>query len=157
MMNMTFNGEDTSGPARNARPIPVAVQILSILLFAAFAISVSITAMTLFWPAGIALAVLFAWQWARIPTLSGGFDLGRTVDALRPELPESGLRPSGNASFDAYRHDMLNRLEQEQDHFVAFLGRLRDAKDRMEFDRFMDDRAARIDSDESRAPHYDAA
>lgn len=141
MMNVTF---DRHAPDSASRPrkIPVAVQILSILLFAAFAISTSIVAMVQFWPAGIALAVLFAWQWGRIPTLGGGIEAA--VDAVKPASPGPGQRPSGNASFDAYRQNMLDRLEQEQGRFDDFLTRLREARDKTEFDRFMDDRAARL-------------
>lgn len=50
-------------------------------------------------------------------------------------------RPSGNSAFDAYKADTLRRLEQEQDAFEAFLQRLREAKDKAEFDQFMEDRA----------------
>jgi Protein of unknown function (DUF2852) len=48
---------------------------------------------------------------------------------------------SGNAAFDSYKADMLRRLEEEQSAFEAFLQRLRDAKDKSEFDAFMEDRA----------------
>jgi hypothetical protein len=48
---------------------------------------------------------------------------------------------SGNAAFDAYKADMLKRLEEEQTAFEAFLQRLREAKDKSEFDAFMEDRA----------------
>lgn len=51
-------------------------------------------------------------------------------------------RSTGNSAFDAYKADTLRRLEEEQDKFEAFLGRLRDAKDKAEFDQFMDERAA---------------
>jgi hypothetical protein len=37
---------------------------------------------------------------------------------------------------------MLARLEAEQTQFVAFLDRLRHARDAEEFDRFMKDRTA---------------
>ena len=50
-------------------------------------------------------------------------------------------RPSGNTAFDAYKTETLRRLEEEQDAFEAFLQRLRDAKDKSEFDSFMEDRA----------------
>lgn len=50
-------------------------------------------------------------------------------------------RPSGNTAFDAYKADTLRRLEEEQDAFEAFLDRLRAAKDKSEFDAFMEDRA----------------
>ncbi|SEN08459.1 Protein of unknown function [Pseudorhodobacter antarcticus] len=53
-----------------------------------------------------------------------------------------GMQPStGNSAFDAYRTDTIKRLEEEQAAFEAFLKRLRDAKDKQEFDSFMDDRA----------------
>lgn len=48
---------------------------------------------------------------------------------------------TGNTAFDAYRAETLRRLEEEQAAFEAFLGRLRDAKDKQEFDAFMADRA----------------
>lgn len=47
---------------------------------------------------------------------------------------------SGNNAFDAYKADTLKRLEDEQGAFEAFMQRLRDAKDKSEFDAFMDDR-----------------
>ena len=50
-------------------------------------------------------------------------------------------RSSGNTAFDAYKADTLRRLEDEQEAFQEFLQRLRDAKDKSEFDQFMDDRA----------------
>ncbi len=48
---------------------------------------------------------------------------------------------SGNTAFDAYKTDTLRRLEEEQTAFESFLQRLRDAKDKSEFDSFMEDRA----------------
>lgn len=50
---------------------------------------------------------------------------------------------SGNAAFDDYRTQTLNRLEQEQHEFKDFLERLRFAKDRSEFDQFMAERRQR--------------
>ncbi len=47
---------------------------------------------------------------------------------------------SGNRAFDDYRAETLKRLEDEQREFKDFLGRLRFAKDRAEFDQFMADR-----------------
>jgi hypothetical protein len=51
------------------------------------------------------------------------------------------MRSSGNSAFDAYKAETLRRLEDEQEAFEAFLQRLREAKDKTEFDAFMDDRA----------------
>jgi hypothetical protein len=47
---------------------------------------------------------------------------------------------SGNRAFDDYRTDTLRRLEDEQREFKEFLERLRFAKDRAEFDQFMNER-----------------
>ena len=49
-------------------------------------------------------------------------------------------RSSGNSAFDAYRAETLKRLEDEQQEFNAFLTRLREARDRAEFEQFMSDR-----------------
>ena len=43
--------------------------------------------------------------------------------------------PSGNRAFDEYRSETLRRLEDEQKEFVEYLDRLRQARDRQEFER----------------------
>ena len=48
---------------------------------------------------------------------------------------------TGNAAFDSYKDQTLRRLEEEQSNFEEFLERLREAKDKAEFDQFMDERA----------------
>ena len=53
------------------------------------------------------------------------------------------MKPSGNSAFDAYKNETLRRLESEQEAFEQFLERLREAKDKTEFDQFMDERARR--------------
>jgi hypothetical protein len=50
---------------------------------------------------------------------------------------------SGNRAFDEYRTDTLKRLEDEQREFRDFLARLRQAKDKAEFDQFMAERRNR--------------
>jgi hypothetical protein len=56
---------------------------------------------------------------------------------------ERAASPSGNRAFDQYRADTLRRLEEEQREFAAFLDRLRFAKDKAEFDEFMNQRRQR--------------
>jgi hypothetical protein len=51
----------------------------------------------------------------------------------------AAFKSSGNTAFDAYKAETLRRLEDEQGSFEAFLERLRAAKDKSEFDQFMDD------------------
>jgi hypothetical protein len=50
---------------------------------------------------------------------------------------------SGNRAFDEYRSETLKRLEDEQREFREFLQRLRFAKDKTEFDAFMNERCDR--------------
>ncbi|MFI0396559.1 DUF2852 domain-containing protein [Paracoccus jiaweipingae] len=47
---------------------------------------------------------------------------------------------TGNIAFDSYRAETLKRLEDEQRDFEAFLEKLREAKDKAEFDQFMSQR-----------------
>ena len=49
-------------------------------------------------------------------------------------------KTSGNSAFDAYRMDTLDRLAQEQKDFEEFMNRLRNAKDKAEFDEFLNER-----------------
>jgi len=48
-----------------------------------------------------------------------------------------GPPSSGNRAFDEYRQETLRRPEEVQQEFKDFLGRLRHAKDKEEFDAFM--------------------
>lgn len=52
----------------------------------------------------------------------------------------TGFSGSGNQAFDTYRTDTLRRLEEEQAEFVQYLDRLRQARDKAEFDQFMAER-----------------
>ena len=60
--------------------------------------------------------------------------------AKRAHHSRHAFKSSGNSAFDAYKAETLRRLEEEQDAFEAFLQRLREAKDKAEFDQFMQDR-----------------
>lgn len=99
------------------------------------------------WPVGLALLayMIFAGKFASAPTY--GKDSTMFCSRHRHTRDSRVPRSSGNTAFDAYKAETLKRLEDEQEAFEAFLGRLRDAKDKQEFDRFMEDRAADIQSD----------
>lgn len=84
------------------------------------------------WPVG--LAVLFYMIWSKRM-------FSRSCRTSSARHGFSAMRPSGNTAFDAYKEDTLRRLEDEQSSFEDLLQRLRDAKDKAEFDEFMDDRA----------------
>ena len=83
----------------------------------------------LFWPVG--LFILFYMLWSKRMQNFGC----RT--RARHAHHRHAFRSSGNTAFDAYKQETLRRLEDEQNAFEGFLGRLRAAKDKAEFDQFM--------------------
>lgn len=142
-MTMTADTDQFYTRSAQDTPMPVAVQILSTVLFAAFAIPVTIVALNVFWPAGVAIAIILAWRGGFAPTGRPSPAPRNVEEAVKSLVPTTAQKTSGNASFDAYRADVIDRLEVEQETFEGFLTRLRDAKDKTEFDQFMDDRALR--------------
>jgi len=101
-------------------------------------IAAMVAGFVFFWPVGLALVayITVTNRWSR-PMSHSRSCMSRSNHSW--SMP--GTRPSGNTAFDTYKADTLKRLEDEQDAFEAFLQRLRDAKDKSEFDTFMDDRA----------------
>jgi len=96
-------------------------------------IALMVLSFIFFWPVG--LAVLFYMIWSN--RMSGKSCRRRTWH----RHTSRSMSTTGNSAFDAYRSDTLHRLEREQQDFESFLTRLRDAKDKAEFDDFMNDRA----------------
>ncbi len=86
-----------------------------------------------FWPVGLALLAYMIW--------SKRMFNGSCQSRRHAHQGGHSFRTSGNTAFDAYKADTLKRLEEEQGAFEAFMERLRAAKDKSEFDQFMDDRA----------------
>ena len=115
-------------------------------------IALMVVSFIIFWPAGLAvLAYLIGsgrmacWKqerrWRR-----------EMMHEMRDRARETAdrwfgghhrYRPSGNAAFDEYRADTLRRLEEEEREFSDFLRRLRIAKDKAEFDEFLNQRRNR--------------
>lgn len=89
-----------------------------------------------FWPVGLALLMYMIWSKRMFNGSCSKRGKGRITTT----------RSTGNSAFDSYKADTLRRLEEEQASFEAFLERLREAKDKSEFDQFMDERAKRNDS-----------
>jgi len=102
-------------------------------------IAAMVLGFVLFWPAGLALLAYMIWSKRMFNTTCSSRRAARSMHGHT-------ARPSGNSAFDAYKADTLRRLEQEQDAFEAFLQRLRDAKDKAQFDQFMTDRETRARS-----------
>jgi hypothetical protein len=60
---------------------------------------------------------------------------------MSTEVPQRRASPeSGNAAFDAYRAETVQRLDEERARFGEFLERLRKAKDKEAFDSYMAER-----------------
>lgn len=102
-------------------------------------IAATVLGFILFWPVGLALLAYLIWSKRMFNT-----SCKSSTSSWRQKSIEH--RSTGNSAFDAYKADTLRRLEQEQDKFEAFLERLRDAKDKAEFDQFMDERAAKTET-----------
>lgn len=92
------------------------------------------------WPVGLAVLAYTLWS-KRMFSRSTSM-----MSCKSRRMAPTRFRSSGNTAFDAYKVDMLKRLEDEQEAFESFLNRLREAKDKTEFDQFMDDRAKRGES-----------
>ena len=92
-----------------------------------------------FWPIGLALLFYMIWSKRMF---------SKSCTSRRMSSTMTTMRSTGNAAFDAYKSDTLRRLEDEQHNFEAFLERLREAKDKSEFDQFMDERAAAAKSED---------
>lgn len=89
------------------------------------------------WPVGLALLAYMIWS-------KRMFSRHRSHARFAAHrYAHTAFTSSGNGAFDAYKTETLRRLEEEQKSFEAFLDRLRDAKDKAEFDQFMEDRTGK--------------
>lgn len=126
-----------------------------------------IAGFALFWPIGLAILFLKIWQrregysgdlfsYARERAMAGAPAnwQGNWQGAMRGKWQAFGMGgfggSTGNAAFDEWRSAELERLEAErrklaeaEREFADHLDKLRRARDREEFDRFMAERNAR--------------
>ncbi|MEM9798259.1 MAG: DUF2852 domain-containing protein [Pseudomonadota bacterium] len=103
-------------------------------------IAVMVLGFIFFWPVGLALLAYMIWSKRMF---SGRNSMAACAGRGRRMNRMARMGSTGNAAFDAYKADMLRRLEEEQTAFEEFLQRLREAKDKAEFDQFMDERSKR--------------
>ncbi len=120
-------------------------------------ITLMILGFIIFWPIGLAILGYMIWSnrmgcssrkkyrnklWAepKGDKPRGGFSRG--MKAWARHTPDSG-----NRAFDEYRAQTMRRLEEEFDEFQDFLGQLRAARDKKEFDRFMKSRNKTVDAE----------
>nr|WP_242679777.1 DUF2852 domain-containing protein [Paracoccus nototheniae] len=87
-----------------------------------------------FWPLGLALLTYMIWSKRMFGCSKRSHSTPRVAGS------------TGNTAFDAYRAETLKRLEDEHREFMDFLAKLREAKDKSEFDQFMDKRAIKTDA-----------
>ena len=119
-------------------------------------IAATVLGFLVWWPVGLSLLAFSIWS-GRMFCGRHGMErwqakMGRMqekMDSMRTRMGgDSGFgfwQPpsSGNRAFDEYRAETLRRLEDEQREFQDFLVKLREAKDKAEFDQFMSDRKGR--------------
>ena len=110
-------------------------------------IALMVLGFIVFWPLGLAILAYLIWS-GRM-----GCGYGRSMGRWRAHAEEFRRNTawwsppsSGNRAFDEYRAETLRRLEEEQREFQDFLKRLREAKDKAEFDQFMAERRGRYGS-----------
>ncbi|MBI1418348.1 MAG: DUF2852 domain-containing protein [Limimaricola sp.] len=96
-----------------------------------------------FWPVGLALLAYMIWSKRMFNSSCAHRRAHHHGGYGRSYRGPMSRQSSGNRAFDAYREETLRKLEEEQQSFEAFLERLREAKDKAEFDQFMDDRASK--------------
>lgn len=106
-------------------------------------IAAMIVGFIFFWPVGLALLAYMIWS----KRMFKGCKTHRNADSFGAHRRHD-FQSSGNTAFDAYKADTLRRLEEEQGNFEAFLQRLRDARDKSEFDQFMEERARKARDEE---------
>ena len=94
------------------------------------------------WPVGLAILGYMIWS-------KRMFNGSCATRRAHKAPARHRFKTSGNVAFDSYKSETLRRLEDEQDAFEAFLQRLRAAKDKSEFDDFMDDRAKHAASEDT--------
>lgn len=114
-------------------------------------IGLTIVSFILFWPLGLVLLGYLVGSgrmmcWTRGSGRRWHEGMERMQSASQRWAGGGHRRSSGNRAFDEYRAETLRRLEEEQREFMEFLDRLRHAKDKTEFDQFMDERGRRSEN-----------
>ncbi len=115
-------------------------------------IALVVVSFIVFWPIGLALLIYLKWSGRMFCSRHGryghwsgpdGREAREEFRAWRRRHRWGRYDASGNVAFDEYREETLRKLDEEQREFRDFLDRLRAAKDRAEFDQFMNERRNR--------------
>ncbi len=105
-------------------------------------ITLMIVGFILFWPIGLGILAYLIWsgRMGCMGRMGRGSRDWKGYAEKRWHRAQSTFGTTGNKAFDEYREQTLKRLEEEADEFHAFLDRLREARDKAEFDQFMAER-----------------
>lgn len=95
----------------------------------------------LFWPLGLIVLAYLIWS-GKMMCCIGRSVRSKSDDHWGWPIARGEPRTTGNTAFDEYREATLKRLEEERVEFAKFLERLRHAKDKAEFDKFMAEQAS---------------
>ena len=117
-------------------------------------VALTVVSFIVFWPIGLALLIYLKWsgrmfcsrraRWGAWNTPDGRSSDGREQFGAWCRRSRGGRHnSSGNVAFDEYREETLRKLDEEQHAFHDYLDKLRSAKDRAEFDQFMNERRNR--------------
>ncbi len=112
----------------------------------------------IYWPLGLAMIAYVVWGDRFMnegQELTGKLRrMGRRNGFASPERFTGSFTRTGNVAFDDYRETTLKRLEEERSQleaqereFADFMKELRRARDKEEFDRFMQSRNKTVDGD----------
>ena len=124
-------------------------------------IALVVVSFIVFWPIGLALLIYLKWSGRMFCSRHGryghwsgpdGREAREEFRAWRRRHRWGRYDASGNVAFDEYREETLRKLDEEQREFRDYLDRLRSAKDRAEFDQFMNERRNRPPSTEPPPP-----
>jgi hypothetical protein len=103
-------------------------------------------------PLSVFAVILGFIVWWPLGMLAIGYILwGGSIDGLVDDLATEAKKwfnhapkkqsSTGNAAFDAYKEQTLKQLEEEEASFAAYIQKLREARDRDEFERFLSERS----------------
>lgn len=117
-------------------------------------ITVMVLGFVIFWPIGLGILIYLLWSGRMGCWKHSGH--GRWHNERRSHRhgpfgrwrEEHKAAPSTNGAFEDYRQNTLRRLEEEEREFHDYLERLRQAKDKQEFDQFMGELKSRPPRDD---------
>ena len=94
-----------------------------------------IAAFIFVWPVGLALLIYMIGS-------NRMFSCSNRRNSARSHFTRQS---TGNTAFDSYRDETLKRLEDEHREFMEYMKRLREARDKTEFDAFLNERREAAD------------